>query len=80
MDNITEHYQNKHENCSVQSRCKTDPNYEPSKLVLRSPVVIDLLRKAIQQTDVYKFSQNFVLALSSRAIFTCQTCIEHDSF
>ena len=65
MDNITEHFQNKHENCSVQSRCKTDPDYEPSKLVLRNPVAIDLLRKAIQQTDVYKFPQNFVLAMDT---------------
>ena len=68
MDNITDHYQNKHENCSVQGRCKTGPNYEPSNLVLRSPVAIDLLRKAIQQTDVYKFPQNFVLAMDTHNV------------
>ena len=68
MDNITDHFQNKHENYSVQGRCKTDPNYAPSKLVLRCPVAIDLLRKAIQQTDVYKFPQNFVLAMYSHNV------------
>ena len=64
MDNVTEHYQNKHDNCRAESRCKTDQNYEPSKQMLRSPVAIEMMKKTIQQTDVYRFPQNFVLRIS----------------
>ena len=30
-----EHYQNRHGSCLSTSRCKTDPNYGPSKVVIR---------------------------------------------
>ena len=59
MDNVTEHYQNKHDNCRAESRCKTDQNYEPSKQMLRSPSAIEMMKKTIQQTDVYRFPLEF---------------------
>ena len=65
MDNVTEHYQNKHEHCSEESRCRTEPNYEPSKHKLYSQVAIDLLQQAIRDTVVYKHPEDFVLAMDT---------------
>ena len=31
--NIVDHYKNIHDNCTPLSRCRLDPNYEPSKKV-----------------------------------------------
>ena len=60
LDNIVSHYQNNHENCDTSSRCRTDPNYKPSRIILTSPVAIRLLNETIQKCDVYRNAQNYV--------------------
>ena len=46
--NAVEHYKNNHSNCFSTSRCKTDPNYEPSRIVITSQKAEALLVNAIQ--------------------------------
>lgn len=65
LDNVVAHYKNSHGNCSDESRCKQDPNYEPSKLLIRNPKAEDLLRTAIQNTVVYKSPADFVHAMDT---------------
>ena len=59
--NAVEHYKNNHSNCFSTSRCKTDPNYEPSRIVITSQKAEALLVHAIQKSMLYRFAQNFVL-------------------
>ncbi len=50
LDNIPEHYQGKHANCSDESRCNAEgDNYESSKCTLTDPVAINLLTNAIKK-------------------------------
>ena len=65
LDNITEHYQNRHAQCPDVSRCRVDPNYEPSKEILADPVAVDLLQKAIRKTIVYQHPEDFVHAMDT---------------
>lgn len=65
LDNVVEHYKNIHENCSDESRCRQDPNYEPSKLLIRDPRAEDLLKTAIRKTVVYKSPEDFVYAMDT---------------
>ena len=37
MDNIPNHYMNNHIQCLPLSRCKIDPNYIPSKIIITDP-------------------------------------------
>lgn len=61
LDNIVDHYQNDHKRCHPSSRCKQDPNYEPSKVVLENPVAIKLLKSVIVNSTIYKYPDHFNL-------------------
>ena len=37
LDNIVLHYKNEHQNCFLESRCRKDENYQPSKMVIKNP-------------------------------------------
>lgn len=63
--NIVEHYKNKHEHCSEQSRCRTDMNYEPSKYVIKDPKAEMLLGCALMNTNVYKSPMDYVYCMDS---------------
>jgi hypothetical protein len=62
LDNITQHYKNQHTQCSAESRCRRDPKYEPSKLIIDDPKAEQLLQTAIRKTVVYQHADDFVLA------------------
>ncbi len=59
--NVIEHYKNNHSDCSSSSRCKKDPNYEPSRIVLTSQKAIALLKRAVENTVIYKYPNDFNL-------------------
>lgn len=61
MDNIIPHYENNHSKCHPASRCKMDPNYEPSRIVLTSKHAKKLLDKTIKECVIYKYPQDYVL-------------------
>ena len=65
VDNIVYHYKNIHDRCSAESRCRVDGNYEPSKLILTSPVAEKLLMDALHQTVVYKSPQDYIYAMDT---------------
>ncbi|XP_078689086.1 uncharacterized protein LOC144920642 [Branchiostoma floridae x Branchiostoma belcheri] len=50
--NIVDHYKNQHDNCNAASRCRTDPNYRPRKLILQDQRAVEMLRSFIQKQDV----------------------------
>ena len=60
LDNIVEHYKDNHGNCQLESRCRTDENYIPSKVNLKDSSAISILVKAIHSLQVYKTPQDFV--------------------
>ena len=65
VDNIVNHYKKIHDRCSAESRCRVDGNYEPSKLILTSPVAEKLFMDALHQTVVYKSPQDYVYAMDT---------------
>jgi hypothetical protein len=68
LDNITDHYMNKHEDCDKDARCKTDKpapgkkGYEPSRIVITDPKAEKQLRTTIHKSVMYKHAQDFCLA------------------
>lgn len=62
LDNVVDHYRNRHDQCQPESRCRQDPMYESSKMMLISPKAVDLLRGAIHKTVVYQHPEDFVMA------------------
>ena len=54
LDNIVEHFKDRHE-----SRCKTDPNYEPSKQLIKDWCWKDL-RSEIRKLQIYKSPADYV--------------------
>ena len=62
IDNIVNHYKNDHARCALQSRCKTDRNYEPTKMIITDIRAENLLRQALRKCTVYKYPGDYVLA------------------
>ncbi|XP_077862653.1 LOW QUALITY PROTEIN: uncharacterized protein LOC144344647 [Saccoglossus kowalevskii] len=60
LDNIVNHYQNNHADCSLASRCRRQADYEPSFRVMRNQVAINLLSKFIKNTIIYKQADSYV--------------------
>ena len=60
--NIIDHYKDIHTNCHSISRCRTDPNYEPSRQVITDPAAEALLRTAITKSVLYSHAEDYVLA------------------
>ena len=63
--NITNHYKNMHDQCHATSRCKTDPNYEPSKIIIDDPKAELLLQQALQKTLVYRNPGDFIYCMDT---------------
>lgn len=59
MDSIVRHYKDDHSQCSADSRCKTDPDYDPSKKVITNSVAEQLLTKALHKSTIYVNAQDF---------------------
>ena len=78
--NIVEHYKNNHNDCHPSSRCKTDVNYKPSKVVIQSKDAQRLFIDAIMKTPVYKNAEDFVLAMDTFYVESFNNCLNvyHD--
>lgn len=59
------HYQNDHQHCFPTARCRTDLNYEPSKIVITTEKAADLLEKAIRDSNLYKNAQWYIYNMST---------------
>ncbi|XP_019633189.1 PREDICTED: uncharacterized protein LOC109476627 [Branchiostoma belcheri] len=59
--NIVQHYQNRHDNCHPESRCRADPNYRPTKLLLTEQRAVELLTNFVRSQDIYKSAKDYVL-------------------
>ena len=60
--NVVKHYRNQHEVCHPSSRCRLDPNYEPSKVIITSPVTERQLKGAIVESCIYRDTESYCLA------------------
>ncbi|XP_070190600.1 uncharacterized protein [Littorina saxatilis] len=58
--NIIQHYKGNHHDCHTTSRCKTDPQYEPSKLPITDPKAELLLRQALERTVIFKNPLDYI--------------------
>ena len=65
LDNIVQHYKNVHVGCSIESRCRRDKNYQPSKMTIDDPKAELLLQKAIQSSVVYQHAEDYVMAMDT---------------
>ena len=65
IDNIICHYKNIHTNCSPESRCRKDPQYQPSKIIITDSTAEELLVKALHSAVVYKQPEHFVNAMDT---------------
>ena len=61
IETIVPHYQNDHTKCHHDSRCRKDENYEPSRIVITSKMASKLLEKAIKDSVIYKYPEDYVL-------------------
>lgn len=61
LDSIVEHYKNDHKRCDPSSRCRVDPNYEPSRVVIENHVAEILLRGIILNSIIYNYPDEFKL-------------------
>ena len=59
IDSIVCHYKGDHSQCNRESRCKKDCPYIPSKTVITSPVVEDILVKFLHKTPMYRDAENY---------------------
>ncbi len=75
MDNIVQHYQNRHEQCQPESRCRRDPHYEPSKMLLKSAKAVELLTAALHHTVVYQHPEDFVMAMDTYYVESFNTTL-----
>ena len=62
LSNVVNHYKNEHSDCYPTSRCKLDPNYEPSRLVITNPKAEKMLKITIENSVIYKSLQDYILA------------------
>ncbi|CAC5420412.1 unnamed protein product [Mytilus coruscus] len=62
LNNVVEHYKNNYAKCHPDSRCKTDLNYEPKRIVLTKPIAEKLLLGVIHKSVIFKSPDHFVLA------------------
>ena len=65
IDNIPKHYQNIHDNCSARGRCRREADYQPSKLVIRSELALQLYTKALHKTVIYTRPQDYSHAIDT---------------
>ncbi|CAC5379039.1 unnamed protein product [Mytilus coruscus] len=52
---------NIHTDCHESARCKVDAKYEPSRIVITSPVAEKLLLSVILNSTVFKYAKDYVL-------------------
>ncbi|KAK3106301.1 hypothetical protein FSP39_017387 [Pinctada imbricata] len=80
LDNIIPHYQNIHSNCAAESRCRTDPNYIPSKVILTDKVAIKLLDGAVKNLQIYKTPADYCSCIDTHYVecFNNACLIYHD--
>ena len=62
LSNVVNHYKNEHSDCHPTSRCKLDPKYEPSRLVITNPKAEKMLKATIENSVIYKSPQDYILA------------------
>ncbi|XP_070560549.1 uncharacterized protein [Ptychodera flava] len=60
LDSVVSHYQENHTNCHPTSRCRTQENYESSFRPLESQAAVDLLRKTLRKSSLYKHPEHYI--------------------
>lgn len=51
IENIVYNYKGKHDKCHLESRCRIDPYYEPTKMTLKSEVAETLLVNILHKME-----------------------------
>lgn len=65
---VVDHYQGNHGNCMPTSRCKTDPNYESSKYIIKDEKAVCLLTKYIKSLPVFKDAEKYKYCMDTHYV------------
>ena len=66
--NFVAHYTGEHNDCILTSRCKTDPNYECSKFLIKDEKAISILTDFIKSIPVYKDAEKYKYCLDTHYV------------
>ena len=78
--NTVEQYKNNHLNCHPSSRCKKDPNYEISRIVITDPKDEKILLGVIKNSLVYKHPEDYAETHSMLKVSTMSWTRQKDIF
>ena len=59
MDNVVCHFQNNHQNCDINAKCRL-PGHIPSLKIITDPFAVNLLSSFIKSSVVYKNTNDYV--------------------
>lgn len=68
LDNIFEHFENNRQNCSVESWCRRDQNYEPPKNILSDSDAGRILKTDIYNLQIYKTQDDYVNCIDTHFV------------
>ena len=63
--NIINHYKDDHTKCHETSRCKTDTDYEMSKVKIDDPKAEQILERGLKRIQVYKTAEDYIYCMDT---------------
>ena len=68
IDNSVAHYKDKHENCSMTSRCKIDVPYAPSKTIITDTVAEQMFVNFLHKLPVYREPDHYKYCMDTHYV------------
>ena len=68
LNNIKEHYRGEHQSCLAISRCKANPNYVSSRLLITDDKPIELLDKCTKNLYIYKHPEKYIHCMDTHYV------------
>ena len=80
IDNIIPHYQGDHQNCNMESNCRKNQLYEPTKEKITNPTAEERLRKYLRSLPIYKIAEDYTACKDTHYVesYNNVTLIYHD--
>ena len=80
LENIVQHYKDIHTQCHPDSPCRSEPDYQPSKIKITEPVAEELLLTTVKKLKLYKRPTNYLLCRDTHYVesFNNSLLIYHD--
>ncbi|XP_033731910.1 uncharacterized protein LOC117321561 isoform X2 [Pecten maximus] len=80
LDNVVQHYKDIHDGCLPSSRCHTDENYKPSKVIIKDSAAEKLLLQAIHGLQIYQNTADYIHCIDTHYVesFNNAALVYHD--